>query len=255
MAAEPPARHPFQGRAARHADLRHQRHRRARQRLQIGLDYELRRNVIVSLAADMRRTASSANCARTMSRRRTLVSNTCSIASVRFPPTTSSPRAAATCRLQLRQTSGGIECYSAVLNRFILSRKRPAPSSPRAGCNQRSICGKWRAFCAAVSGWWRCPLPCWSGWRLSIRGGLHAIHGDIDGAGRSAPRQCGRDQSVGAVEFGTDDATIESQTLLIQSVAILERVVRKLKLTDDQEFTPRPACSTRSGGVQQQRTG
>ena len=40
--------------------------------------------------------------------------------------------------------------------------------------------------------------------------------------------------------FGTDDATIESQTLLIQSVAILERVVRKLKLTDDREFTPRP---------------
>ena len=40
--------------------------------------------------------------------------------------------------------------------------------------------------------------------------------------------------------FGTDDATIESQTLLIQSVAILERVVRKLKLTDDDEFTPKP---------------
>jgi exopolysaccharide transport family protein len=40
--------------------------------------------------------------------------------------------------------------------------------------------------------------------------------------------------------FGTDDATIESQTLLIQSVAILERVVRKLKLTDDAEFTPKP---------------
>src|SRR3989454_1066519 len=40
--------------------------------------------------------------------------------------------------------------------------------------------------------------------------------------------------------FGTDDATIESQTLLIQSVAILDRVVRKLKLTDDAEFTPTP---------------
>src|SRR5882757_7101173 len=40
--------------------------------------------------------------------------------------------------------------------------------------------------------------------------------------------------------FGTDDATIESQTLLIQSVAILDRVVRKLKLTDDAEFTPKP---------------
>jgi succinoglycan biosynthesis transport protein ExoP len=40
--------------------------------------------------------------------------------------------------------------------------------------------------------------------------------------------------------FGTDDATIESQTLLIQSVAILERVVRKLKLVDDPEFTPTP---------------
>ena len=40
--------------------------------------------------------------------------------------------------------------------------------------------------------------------------------------------------------FGTDDATIESQTLLIQSVAILERVVRKLKLVDDPEFRPKP---------------
>jgi len=39
---------------------------------------------------------------------------------------------------------------------------------------------------------------------------------------------------------GTDDATIESQTLLIQSVAILERVVRKLKLVDDPEFRPTP---------------
>jgi exopolysaccharide transport family protein len=40
--------------------------------------------------------------------------------------------------------------------------------------------------------------------------------------------------------FGTDDATIESQTLLIQSVAILDRVVRKLKLTEDLEFAPQP---------------
>ena len=40
--------------------------------------------------------------------------------------------------------------------------------------------------------------------------------------------------------FGTDDATIESQTLLIQSGAIVERVVRKLKLTEDIEFSPRP---------------
>ena len=40
--------------------------------------------------------------------------------------------------------------------------------------------------------------------------------------------------------FGTDDATIESQTLLIQSVAILQRVVEKLKLTADPEFTPTP---------------
>jgi polysaccharide biosynthesis transport protein len=40
--------------------------------------------------------------------------------------------------------------------------------------------------------------------------------------------------------FGTDDATIESQTLLIQSVAILQRVVRKLKLVDDPEFKPTP---------------
>ena len=40
--------------------------------------------------------------------------------------------------------------------------------------------------------------------------------------------------------FGTDDATIESETLLIQSIAILQRVVEKLKLTDDPEFVPTP---------------
>jgi exopolysaccharide transport family protein len=41
--------------------------------------------------------------------------------------------------------------------------------------------------------------------------------------------------------FGTDDATIDSETLLIQSIAILQRVVEKLKLTDDPEFTPKPS--------------
>jgi exopolysaccharide transport family protein len=40
--------------------------------------------------------------------------------------------------------------------------------------------------------------------------------------------------------FGTDDATIESQTLLIQSLALLDRVIRRLKLTDDEEFIPTP---------------
>lgn len=39
--------------------------------------------------------------------------------------------------------------------------------------------------------------------------------------------------------FGTDDATIESETLLIQSIAILQRVVEKLKLSEDQEFIPK----------------
>jgi succinoglycan biosynthesis transport protein ExoP len=39
--------------------------------------------------------------------------------------------------------------------------------------------------------------------------------------------------------FGTDDATIESETLLIQSIAILQNVVGKLKLTQDPEFTPK----------------
>lgn len=37
--------------------------------------------------------------------------------------------------------------------------------------------------------------------------------------------------------YGTDDATIESQALLIQSVATLQRVVDKLKLTEDEEFS------------------
>src|SRR5260370_3767890 len=41
--------------------------------------------------------------------------------------------------------------------------------------------------------------------------------------------------------FGTDDATIESETLLLQSIAILQHVVEKLKLTDDPECIPTPA--------------
>lgn len=40
--------------------------------------------------------------------------------------------------------------------------------------------------------------------------------------------------------FGTDDATIDSQALLIQSISILRGVVDDLKLTTDPEFGPRP---------------
>ncbi len=47
-------------------------------------------------------------------------------------------------------------------------------------------------------------------------------------------------QSMSMSNFGTDDATIDSETLLIQSIAILQRVVEKLKLTEDAEFTPTP---------------
>jgi polysaccharide biosynthesis transport protein len=36
--------------------------------------------------------------------------------------------------------------------------------------------------------------------------------------------------------FGTDDASIESQVLLIQSIAVLQRAVERLKLTEDPEF-------------------
>jgi polysaccharide biosynthesis transport protein len=45
--------------------------------------------------------------------------------------------------------------------------------------------------------------------------------------------------------FTTDDATIESQALLIQSLATLQRVVDKLKLTDDPEFVPTPGIFDR----------
>ena len=40
--------------------------------------------------------------------------------------------------------------------------------------------------------------------------------------------------------YGTDDASIDSEALLIQSIAILQRVVEKLKLTEDEEFKPPP---------------
>ncbi len=46
------------------------------------------------------------------------------------------------------------------------------------------------------------------------------------------------DQPPPPSNFGTDDAMIESQVLLIQSVAVLSRVVDELHLTDDPEFKP-----------------
>jgi len=42
-----------------------------------------------------------------------------------------------------------------------------------------------------------------------------------------------------ASNFATDDATINSQALLMQSVAVLQRVVSDLKLANDPEFGPR----------------
>src|ERR1700760_3744928 len=48
------------------------------------------------------------------------------------------------------------------------------------------------------------------------------------------------DQAPQPSNFGTDDAMIESQVLLIQSVSVLGRVVDKLNLTKDPEFGPHP---------------
>src|SRR3569832_1247263 len=39
----------------------------------------------------------------------------------------------------------------------------------------------------------------------------------------------------------TDDATIESQVLLSQSISVLRRVVDELKLTEDPDFMPKPS--------------
>jgi exopolysaccharide transport family protein len=38
----------------------------------------------------------------------------------------------------------------------------------------------------------------------------------------------------------TDDAAVESQVLLVQSIAVLRRVVETMKLTEDPEFMPKP---------------
>ena len=48
------------------------------------------------------------------------------------------------------------------------------------------------------------------------------------------------DQAPAPSNFGTDDAMVESQVLLIKSVAVLRRVVEDLKLVDDPEFAPHP---------------
>ncbi|MBU6462976.1 MAG: AAA family ATPase [Bradyrhizobium sp.] len=45
--------------------------------------------------------------------------------------------------------------------------------------------------------------------------------------------------------FGIDDATINSQAMLIQSLATLQRVVAKLKLAEDKEFNPPPTVLDR----------
>jgi uncharacterized protein involved in exopolysaccharide biosynthesis len=48
--------------------------------------------------------------------------------------------------------------------------------------------------------------------------------------------------SVETSNYGTDDATIDSEAMLIQSIAILQRVVEKLNLTQDSEFSPPPTA-------------
>lgn len=45
-----------------------------------------------------------------------------------------------------------------------------------------------------------------------------------------------------AGNFGTDDASVESQVSLIQSLAVMQRVVDNLKLKDDPEFVPPPGA-------------
>ena len=57
---------------------------------------------------------------------------------------------------------------------------------------------------------------------------------------RASMAESNNSQAQGS-NFGTDDATIESQVLLIQSVAILQRVVDSLDLTHDPEFIPTPS--------------
>jgi len=48
------------------------------------------------------------------------------------------------------------------------------------------------------------------------------------------------DDKKGSSNYLTDDATINSQAMLMQSVAVLQRVVDKLDLRHDQEFGPHP---------------
>jgi len=48
------------------------------------------------------------------------------------------------------------------------------------------------------------------------------------------------DQPQTPSSFGTDDAMVESQALLIQSAAVLQRVVDQLNLVNDPEFAPHP---------------
>jgi succinoglycan biosynthesis transport protein ExoP len=48
------------------------------------------------------------------------------------------------------------------------------------------------------------------------------------------------ERSAALSNVAINDATIESQVMLIQSLTVLQRVVDTLKLTEDPEFTPQP---------------
>ena len=110
--------------------------------------------------------------------------------------------------------------------------EEPAGPPPRAGSSRPSICAKWAAFCAAATSWWLLPAAALVALALLYVMAVSTLY-TATSTVLVDPRRANvveTNQSV-LSNFGTDDATIESQTLLIQSVAILERVVRKLKLT------------------------
>ena len=140
---------------------------------------------------------------------------------------------------------GRYQCYSPLLNTTSASRFSIRASAPAAGPHRtvdlremirilrrrRTIVLTSIAVCSAST--------------VGIRDCRDtALHGNVDRA-RSIPTVVTSRipiyQPPLPSNFGTDDAMIESQVLLIQSVAVLNRVVDELHLTDDPEFKPQMA--------------
>ena len=102
-----------------------------------------------------------------------------------------------------------------------------------------SICAKWSEFSVEDVGSSSARSRCWSAWRQLCSCRDASLYRDFTILIDPRPSHVAdNNDQPQASNFGTDDAMVESQVLLIQSNAVLRGVVENLNLADDPEFGP-----------------